>query len=56
LIYGYSMGAMQALQWGCLHPTRVQRIAAVSEQQQQQQQQQQHPPELHTEIERAVMQ
>ena len=44
------MGAMQALQWGCLHPTRVQRIAAVSEQQQQQ-----HLPELHTEIERAVM-
>lgn len=29
LIYGYSMGAMQALHWGCLYPDRVLRIAAV---------------------------
>eukprot|EP00747_Dinoflagellata_sp_TGD_P094552 gnl/TRDRNA2_/TRDRNA2_166157_c0_seq1.p1 gnl/TRDRNA2_/TRDRNA2_166157_c0~~gnl/TRDRNA2_/TRDRNA2_166157_c0_seq1.p1 ORF type:complete len:699 (-),score=98.80 gnl/TRDRNA2_/TRDRNA2_166157_c0_seq1:41-1903(-) len=29
LIYGYSMGAMQALQWGVLFPDRVRRIAAV---------------------------
>ena len=29
LIYGYSMGAMQALHFGCLYPSRVQRIAAV---------------------------
>jgi len=29
LIYGYSMGAMQALQWGCLFPGQVARIAAV---------------------------
>jgi len=29
LIYGYSMGAMQALHWGVMFPERVQRIAAV---------------------------
>ena len=29
LIYGYSMGAMQALHWACLYPDRVLRIAAV---------------------------
>ncbi|CAK0808633.1 unnamed protein product [Prorocentrum cordatum] len=29
LIYGYSMGAMQALHWGVMYPDRVQRIAAV---------------------------
>ena len=29
LVYGYSMGAMQALQWGCLFPEKVARIAAV---------------------------
>lgn len=29
LIYGYSMGAMQALHWGVMFPDRVLRIAAV---------------------------
>jgi homoserine O-acetyltransferase/O-succinyltransferase len=29
LIYGWSMGAQQALLWGCLYPDGVQRIAAV---------------------------
>jgi len=29
LVYGWSMGAQQALHWGALHPQRVQRIAAV---------------------------
>jgi len=29
LIYGYSMGAMQAFHWGVMFPARVRRIAAV---------------------------
>eukprot|EP00971_Amphidinium_carterae_P181100 3592589-Amphidinium_carterae.1 len=29
LIYGYSMGAIQALHWGAMFPARVSRIAAV---------------------------
>lgn len=29
LIYGYSMGAMQALHWGVMFPDRVARIAAI---------------------------
>jgi homoserine O-acetyltransferase/O-succinyltransferase len=29
LIYGWSMGAQQALHWGCLYPERVERIAAL---------------------------
>ncbi|MCA9113532.1 MAG: alpha/beta fold hydrolase [Planctomycetaceae bacterium] len=29
LVYGWSMGAQQALHWGVLHPERVERIAAL---------------------------
>ena len=29
LVYGFSMGAQQALHWGALFPDRVERIAAI---------------------------
>ncbi|MEL7334233.1 MAG: alpha/beta fold hydrolase, partial [Cyanobacteria bacterium J06560_2] len=29
LVYGWSMGAQQAYHWGALHPSRVERIAAI---------------------------